>query len=85
MTASDPEPQRIKLSTERRQAILGRFQELHERVFDESCSQYRAEQVLEFFVKQLGPAVYNQAIQDARGFVMRKLEDLDVEVYEPEP
>ncbi len=35
-------------------------------------------------MKALGPPVYNQAVQDARGFVQEKLDDLDAEFYEPE-
>jgi uncharacterized protein (DUF2164 family) len=41
-------------------------------------------QVLDFFLEALGPRGYNQAVQDARGFMMRKLDDLDGEVHEPE-
>jgi uncharacterized protein (DUF2164 family) len=40
--------------------------------------------VLDFFLERLGPQVYNQGVQDARGFVLRKLDDLDGEVYEQE-
>lgn len=35
-------------------------------------------------VEELGPPVYNQAIQDARAFMAEKLGDLDAEYYEPE-
>ena len=31
-----------------------------------------------------GDAVYNQAIQDARGFLQDKLHDLEAEFYEPD-
>jgi uncharacterized protein (DUF2164 family) len=40
--------------------------------------------VLDFFLETLGPPVYNQAVQDARGFVLRTLDDLDGEVYHSE-
>jgi uncharacterized protein (DUF2164 family) len=40
--------------------------------------------VLDFFLNELGPPVYNQAVKDARGFMLRKLDDLDGEVYESE-
>jgi len=33
---------------------------------------------------ELGAAVYNQAIQDARTFVQQRLGDLEGEFYEPE-
>ena len=44
----------------------------------------RAELLLDFFVKELGPPVYNQAIRDAHDFVAEKLVDLEGEFYEPE-
>ena len=33
-------------------------------------SAYQAERLLEFFMKNLGPPVYNQAISDARAFML---------------
>ena len=53
--------------------------------FDEGVNSFRAEQVLDFFLGTLGPQVYNQAVQDVRGFMLNKLEDLDGEVHVPEP
>ena len=47
-------------------------------------SEFQAELALEFFVRELGPPVYNQAIRDARGFMQDKLTDLEGEFYEPE-
>ena len=52
--------------------------------FDEDLSAFRAEQVLDFFLDALGPHLYNQAVQDARGFMLRALDDIDGEVHEPE-
>ena len=52
--------------------------------FDEELSQYKADQLLDFFIRKLGPAVYNQAIQDARGFMQSKIDDLDAVFYERE-
>lgn len=75
-------PLRIRLEPERRDAVVRALRDFHHEAFDEELSAYRAERVLEFLLKALGPAVYNQAIQDARGFVLEKLEDLDVEFYE---
>ena len=42
------------------------------------------ERILQFFLEQLEPSVYNQAVQDARGFMQGRLDDLDAEFYEPE-
>ncbi len=79
------EPLRVKLSDERRATILRLFADYYREELDEELSEFRAEKILDFFVRGLGPSVYNQAIQDARKFMFRKLEDLDVEFYESEP
>lgn len=78
------EPMRIRLSEDRKQAILRALRDFYREVFDEQLSTFRAEQILRFFVATLGPPVYNQAIQDARSFMFEKLEDLDGEFYENE-
>jgi uncharacterized protein (DUF2164 family) len=52
---------------------------------DEPISDFRAEGLLDFFVRELGPPVYNQAIRDACAFMQEKLTDLEGEIYEPEP
>ena len=75
---------RIQLSDERRKAILDALTELFTEDFDLELSPFRAERVLDMFVRTLGPSVYNQAIQDARRYVSNKLEDLDAEHYVPE-
>ncbi|MBF0279455.1 MAG: DUF2164 family protein [SAR324 cluster bacterium] len=75
---------KIRLSEDRHQSIITAFVELYQKEFDEELSPYRAETILEFFVQKLGPVAYNQAIQDARSFILRKMEDLDSEFYFPE-
>lgn len=80
-TSYEDNPTRIQLSDERKQGILKSFIAFYQGEFDETLSEFRAEQVLDFFIKALGPAVYNQAIQDARAFITEKLEDLDAEFF----
>lgn len=77
-------PLRIKLSADRRAVLLELLTEFYTENFDAELSEYRAERLLDFFIKQLGPPIYNQAISDARAFMFEKLDDLDVEFYEPE-
>jgi uncharacterized protein (DUF2164 family) len=77
-------PTRINLSDERKDEIIQTLKAFYMETFDEELSSYRAEQILRFFVKTLGPPVYNQAIQDARGFMQEKLDDLDAIFYEKE-
>ncbi|KPK65022.1 MAG: hypothetical protein AMS21_05845 [Gemmatimonas sp. SG8_38_2] len=74
----------VSLDDERREILASRLRGFYSEEFDEDLSAFRAEKVLDFFLEALGPAVYNQAVQDARGFMQRKLDDLDGEVYEAE-
>lgn len=74
----------LNLDDDRRKLLVSRLQAFHETEFDEDLSVFRAERLLEFLLALLGPQVYNQAVQDARVFMQRKLDDLDGEVYQPE-
>lgn len=75
---------KIKLSDDRRadlmQAVQNYFREQH----DDDIGELKAALILEFFIGQLGPPVYNQAIRDAHGFMQDKLVDLEGELYERE-
>lgn len=73
---------RIKLSEERRAALISNIGAMYAEEFDEELSSFRSEQLLDFFIRELGPAVYNQAIQDARVFMAQQLDDLDATFHE---
>lgn len=76
---------RMKLTEERRETLINSVQQLFLEEFERDLSEFQAQRLLDFFMSQLGPPVYNQAIQDARAHIQLKLDDLDGEVYEPEP
>jgi len=76
---------RLALSEERRETLVARLVRFVRDEHDETLSDFRAQALIDFFLRELGPPVYNQAIQDARGFLQERLDDLDVEFYEPEP
>jgi uncharacterized protein (DUF2164 family) len=75
---------RIKLSDERRSLLIAATQAHFRDQLDDDIGELKAGLVLDFFVKYLGPPVYNQAIRDAHGFIQEKLVDLQGEFYEPE-
>jgi uncharacterized protein (DUF2164 family) len=78
------EPMRMRLSEERREILINAIQQLFVKEFERELSVFQASRLIDFFLGQLGPPVYNQAIQDARAYIQLKLDDLDGEVYEPE-
>jgi uncharacterized protein (DUF2164 family) len=77
-------PSRIKLSDGRRDRIVRSLRVFFASELEEEISDFQARLVLDFFLRELGAPVYNQAIQDARGFVQEKLADLEGEFYEPD-
>ena len=74
----------IRLDETRQRAISRALGEFYLEVFDEELSDYQTGRLVEFFVEHLGPPVYNQAVQDARAFVLDRLDDLEGEIYKPE-
>jgi uncharacterized protein (DUF2164 family) len=75
---------RIRLAPERRASILKLIQQHFADEFDEPISEFRAEGLLDFFVRELGPPVYNQGVRDASSYIQEKLTDIEGEVYERE-
>ena len=75
-------PTRIRLSAERRSSLLAALQRHFEAEFDEPLSQFRAEGLIDFFLRRLGPPVYNQGVHDAAGYVQERLSDLEGEIHE---
>ncbi|HWK88786.1 MAG TPA: DUF2164 domain-containing protein [Longimicrobium sp.] len=77
-------PLRIHLTPERRASLIRSTRAYFEENFDEPVSDFRAEGLLDFFIRELGPAVYNQGVRDACGYMQEKLGDLEGEIYEAE-
>jgi len=71
----------IELTAQRRADFTAKLKALFREEFDETLSDFRADEILGLFLTTLGPAVYNQAVQDARAYFQAKLDDLDVEIY----
>lgn len=81
---SNQSPMRIRLSAERRATLLDAIKRYFSDEFDESMSDFRAEGLLDFFVRELGPPVYNQGVRDACGYLQEKLTDVEGDIYERE-
>ena len=75
---------RIKLSSERRSSLLRATKAYFEAEFDEPLSEFRASGLLDFFIRELGPPIYNQGVRDASSYMQEKLADIEGEVTEVE-
>lgn len=76
---------RIQLSDQRRASLARSLKAYFDENFDEPLSDFRAQGLLDFMVRELGPPVYNQGVRDAHAYMQDKLTDLEGEVYEREP
>lgn len=75
---------KVRLSPERRAALLDALKDYYAGTFDDELSGFRADGLLDFFLRSLGPPVYNQGVRDAAAFIQSKLTDIEGEVYERE-
>ena len=75
---------RIRLAPERRASLLEAVKRHFAAEFDEPLSDFRAAGLLDFFVRELGPPVYNQGVRDAASYMQAKLADIDGDVFERE-
>lgn len=72
---------KIKLSKERAKELTEKVQVYMENEFGESIGELKAGFLIEFFTKELGEAIYNQAIHDAQSFMQDKLIDLESTLF----
>ncbi len=72
---------KITLAPDRRAQLTAHLQQLFSKDFDEKLSEFRAGEIVDLMLRTLGPAVYNQAVQDVRANLQTRLDDLEGEVY----
>ena len=73
---------KIQLSEEAKARLLYEIKGFYQSEFDEDISDYKVERLFDFLIKKIGSPIYNQAIQDARAYMMTKLDDLEGDLYE---
>ncbi|MHC4843705.1 MAG: DUF2164 domain-containing protein [Planctomycetota bacterium] len=52
--------------------------------YEEEIGDLKANLLLDFFLKEIGPTVYNNAISDAQAYLQDKVADMEGSCYEPE-
>ena len=74
----------IELSKEARAEAIASIQQYFERNLPEPIGELPAGLLLNFFLEEVGPAVYNKAIADAQARLSARVADLSGELYEDE-
>jgi uncharacterized protein (DUF2164 family) len=71
----------IKLPKEQKEQILSDVQSYFELERSETLGQLAAEQLVDFMIQELGPYLYNKAIEDARQTLLEKMANLEEDLY----
>jgi uncharacterized protein (DUF2164 family) len=74
----------IDLSSDATKASIASIQRYFSENMDEAIGGLEAGALLSFFLKEIGPAVYNKAVADVQARLQERISEIDVEVYEQE-
>lgn len=74
----------MELSKEKRAEAIASVKKYFEEEIREPLGDLRAGLLLDFFIEEIGPAIYNQAIGDAQTRLAARVADLDGELYADE-
>ncbi|WP_322112067.1 DUF2164 domain-containing protein [Brevibacillus ruminantium] len=70
-----------KFPREQREYVISQIQQYFQEERGEELGHLASEQILDFFLKTIGPIVYNQAVDDCRVLVMDRVNALEDELY----
>jgi uncharacterized protein (DUF2164 family) len=70
----------VKLSTDEKVALLRQVQQYFDDEFDLELGDLRAEFLLDFFADLIGPAYYNEGLDDARAVAANRADTLQEEL-----
>lgn len=72
----------IELSKQVRDDAIASIQQYFECNLTEPIGELPASLLLNYFIEEIGPAIYNQAIVDAQARLQQRVADLEGELYE---
>lgn len=72
----------IEIPTDATRAAIASIQRYFAESMDEEIGSLAAGALLGFFLKEIGPVVYNKAVADAQARLQARIMELDVELYE---
>jgi uncharacterized protein (DUF2164 family) len=74
----------IEISKQARAAAIASLQRYFDENMDEPIGELPAGLLLNFFLEEVGPIVYNQAIVEAQARMQQRVSDLSGELYADE-
>ena len=74
----------IEVSAEQRKQAIASIERYFREHRDEKVGNIAAGALLGFFLEELGPVVYNQAVADVQARLQARVMEVDIEVHEDE-
>ncbi|MFT5144179.1 MAG: hypothetical protein ACI80V_003819 [Rhodothermales bacterium] len=74
----------IELPDDARAEAISSIKEYTRENFDEPLGDLASGFLLDFFLADIGPSIYNKAVAEAAERMQAKVMDVEVEVHEPE-
>ncbi len=74
----------IELTKEARDEAVASIRKYFEEKMEEPIGDLAAGGLLNFFLEEIGPAVYNRGVADAQQRLQERVSELDLEVHEEE-
>jgi len=74
----------IELNKEARAEAIKSIERYFQQNMDEPIGNIAAGALLNFFVEEIGPAIYNQAVAEVQERLQTRIAELDIEVHEDE-
>lgn len=74
----------IELSKQKRTDAVASIKRYFEQNMSEPIGDLAAGLLLNYFLEEVGPVIYNRGIADAQGRMQQHVSDLDGELYAPE-
>lgn len=74
----------IKLKEDTQLQLISSIQRYFSKNMDEPIGDLKAQLLLDFCVREIGPAIYNQAIADAQSYLQDKVAEMDGDCHETE-
>jgi uncharacterized protein (DUF2164 family) len=75
-------PPMIEIPKDARQRAIASIERYFREHMDEPIGNVAAGGLLGFFVEEIGPLVYNQAVSDAQERLRSRVDELDIELHE---
>ena len=74
----------IKLQDQVRKDAIASIERYFREILDEKIGNIAAGGLPSFFLEEVGPSIYNQAVADVQERLQMRISELDIEVHEDE-